>query len=260
VGTHYPYQCFWTESFYLRSAAWSPDDSRIYTAETGFHPWNLPVRHHPRTGLCDASAAWPAVHKPVRDIWISYTGCDSLSSVAADSRAVHVAGHPRWANNPSGCDFRSRGAVADEGLQGLSPRNGLVLRNSSGRAGRYSMSPAHADTMLITKAGLWIGSTNRFRSNLCGGGRRSRWDLLPALSPAARLGSLAQRAGCPARARAGAQCDSGHRGRALSSWPPSASANCSSSCRSGPAPLVASGCSSTPGGGTGSEYQGGGSP
>jgi hypothetical protein len=30
-GHHYPYQCFWTESFYLRSAAWSPDDSRIYT-------------------------------------------------------------------------------------------------------------------------------------------------------------------------------------------------------------------------------------
>ena len=168
-GHRYPYQCFWTESFYLRSAAWSPDDSMIYTAETGFHPWNLPVRHHLRTGLCDASAAWPAVHQPVRDIWISYTGCDSLYSVAADSRAVYVAGHPRWANNPGGCDFRGHGAVPDEGLQGLSPRNGRVLRNASGRAGRYSMSPANADTMLITRAGLWIGSTNRLKSKLCGG-------------------------------------------------------------------------------------------
>jgi hypothetical protein len=168
-GHRYPYQCSWKESFYLRSAAWSPGDSRIYTAETGFHPWNLPVRHQPRTGLCDASAAWPAAHKPVRDIWISYTGCDSLYSVAADSRAVYAAGHPRWANNSHGCDFRGRGAVPDEGLQGLSPRTGRVLRNASGRAGRYSMSPANADTMLITRAGLWIGSTNRFRSDLCGG-------------------------------------------------------------------------------------------
>jgi hypothetical protein len=168
-GHRYPYQCYWTESFYLRSAAWSPDDSRIYTAETGFHPWNLPARHYPRTGLCDASAAWPAAHKPVRDIWISYTGCDSLYSVAADSRAVYVAGHPRWANNSRGCDFRGRGAVPDEGLQGLSPWTGRVLRNASSRAGRYSMSPANADTMLITRAGLWIGSTNRFKSNLCGG-------------------------------------------------------------------------------------------
>ena len=165
----YPYQCYWTETFYIRSAAWSPDDSRIYTAETGFHPWNLPVRHYPRTGLCDASAALPAAHKPVRDIWISYTGCDSLYSVAADSRAVYVAGHPRWADNSACCDFPGRGAVPDEGLQGLSPWTGLVLRSASGRAGRYSMSPANADTMLITRAGLWIGSTNRFKSNLCGG-------------------------------------------------------------------------------------------
>jgi len=38
--------------------------------------------------------------------------------------------------------------------------------NPSGKA-RYSMSQANADDMLVTGAGLWIASTNRFGSDVC---------------------------------------------------------------------------------------------
>src|SRR5262249_57113460 len=37
----YPYQCGTREPFYLRAASWSPDDQTVYTASTGFHPWNM---------------------------------------------------------------------------------------------------------------------------------------------------------------------------------------------------------------------------
>jgi hypothetical protein len=163
----YPYQCWFSESFYIRAAAWSPGDSTIYTATTGFHPWNQPTGTFPRTGLCDSTAAWPATQSPVLHKWINYTGCDSLFSAAADNAAVYVAGHPRWANNPDGCNFAGTNAVPDPGLQGHSPSTGGVLVNATGKA-IYSMSRANADDMLITGAGLWIASTDRFGSSFCG--------------------------------------------------------------------------------------------
>jgi hypothetical protein len=38
---------------------------------------------------------------------------------------------------------------------------------SGGRA-RYTMSKANADDMVITRAGLWIASSNRWDSDSCG--------------------------------------------------------------------------------------------
>jgi hypothetical protein len=163
----YPYQCWFTESFYIRAAAWSPGDSTIYTATTGFHPWNQPTGTFPRTGLCDSTAAWPATQSSVLHEWINYTGCDSLFSAAADNGAVYVAGHPRWGNNPDGCNLAGTNAVPDQGLQGHSLSTGRVLVNASGNA-IYSMSRANADDMLITGAGLWIASTDRFGASFCG--------------------------------------------------------------------------------------------
>jgi hypothetical protein len=161
----YPYECYWDESYYLRDAAWSPNDSTIYTAETGYHPWNLSV-NLPRSGLCDAAVAWPATHGVVYHQWINYTGCNSLYSVAADNAAVYVAGHPQWSENANGCKVAGPGAVADKGMQGLAPTTGDVFLNSSGKA-VYSMSRANAGDMLITGAGLWIGSTNRYGASWC---------------------------------------------------------------------------------------------
>src|SRR5690348_16449811 len=81
--------CSTVQPFYARDAVWSPDRLTIYTATTGYRPYNIPASA-PRSGPCDAVIAWDAnpqapmsTHK-----WINYTGCDSLYSVAADSSTV----------------------------------------------------------------------------------------------------------------------------------------------------------------------------
>jgi hypothetical protein len=166
-----PYRCLPSEAWYIRSAAWGPGDSTVYIADTGFGPLNGSSTA-PRTGLCDAVASFPATMGPVTDNWIEYSGCDSYYSVAADSSAVYAAGHPRWADNPDGCNTAGTGAVADQGLQGLNPANGNVYVRTSGKP-VYSMSRANASNMLLTGSsghggGLWISSSNRFGSQTCG--------------------------------------------------------------------------------------------
>jgi hypothetical protein len=158
--------CTKTENFYIRSAAWSPNDATVYVADTGDHPlnWN---HGFPLTGLCDAVAAFPSVQSVVAHRWINYSGCDSYYTVAADDGAVYAAGHPRWAHNPDGCNNAGPGAVSDRGLQGLYPSTGgPELR--SGHA-RWTMSRANANSMLVTSSGLWIASSNRFGADACNG-------------------------------------------------------------------------------------------
>jgi len=159
------YQCVPNEAFYLQAAAWSPDDSQVYVATTGFHP-NGVSTSLPRSGLCDAAAAFPATQAPVHHTWINYTGCDSLFSVAADSTNVYVGGHERWTMNPNGCDFQGPGAVAEPGMEGLSPSTGLITSNPPvyirGRG-------QGADDMEITSGGLWIASDNAQNTDSCGG-------------------------------------------------------------------------------------------
>ena len=160
--------CTAQEAFYLRSAAWSPSDSTVYIATTGFHPINWVSGSYPLYGICDAAAAYPATQGSVSHNWVEYSGCDSYYSVAADDGAVYVGGHPRWADNPNGCNNAGPGSVSDAGLQGLDPATGNVQLNSGGTA-LYSMSRANADSMLTTSAGLWIASTNRYGSDACDG-------------------------------------------------------------------------------------------
>ena len=157
--------CVTIEPFYVRSAAWSPSDGTVYVADTGYHPylWN---NTFPLTGLCDAAAAFPATEQSVSHQWVEYTGCDSYYAVVADTSAVYVGGHPRWADNPDGCNQAGPGAIPDLGDQGLNPATGHVLLNSSGTA-MYTSSRNNADDMLITGAGLWIASSNRYGSDMC---------------------------------------------------------------------------------------------
>jgi hypothetical protein len=159
--------CATTEPFYVRAAAWSPSDSNVYIATTGLHPnnWN---HKFPLTGLCDAAAAFSAGQTSQNHEWINYMGCDSVYSVAADTNSVFVAGHPRWSQNENGCNHPGKGSVPDVGLQGLVPATGKAQLNSNGSA-MYSMGRANADDMIITAAGLWIASTNRFGTSQCGG-------------------------------------------------------------------------------------------
>jgi hypothetical protein len=163
-----PYQCWFTEAFYIRAAAWSPDDQTVYIGTTGFHPYTQPTGTFPREGLCDAAAAFPATQAPVSHKWINYTGCDSLYSAAADSAAAYFGGHERWTMNPKGCDFQGPGAVADPGMEGLSLSDGSMLPNSTGGPLYTRTRGNGADDMLVTSGGLWIASDNN-KSMGCNG-------------------------------------------------------------------------------------------
>ncbi len=158
----YPYQCFTNTEFFIRAAAWSPDDKTIYTADTGYHPWNLSTTV-PRSGLCDSAVAWPATQKSVTHLWINYTGCDSLYAVAADTSTVYYAGHERWSENPDGCDMAGPGAIPAPGFEGVQPATGDLTFNPTRARG------LGADDMLLTSAGLWVASDNFDQSHMCGG-------------------------------------------------------------------------------------------
>jgi hypothetical protein len=158
-----------TESFWARSAAWSPDDSTVYVATTGFHPVGGSNRGA-RSGPCDAALAYPATRASVGHKWVNYTGCDSLYSAAADTHAAYFGGHERYSMNPSGCDSLGPGGYNAPGLEGLDPANGALFVNSAGSAGYYSRARGlGADDMLASSAGLWIASDNLDGSDTCGG-------------------------------------------------------------------------------------------
>jgi hypothetical protein len=165
----YAYQCSVREAFYIRAAAWSPDDLTVYTSATGFEPWNWSTSK-PRTGLCDSVAAFPATQAEVTHKWVNYTGCDSLYSVAADSGAVYIGGHERWANNANGCNHQGPGALPAPGMGGFNPSTGALITNASGTAGLYSRSRGRgADDLVVTGAGLWVASDNFGGNTSCGG-------------------------------------------------------------------------------------------
>jgi hypothetical protein len=158
--------------FYIKAAAWSPDGSTVYVADTGFAPlgWN---KTFPLTGICDAAAAFPASRVGgLTHEWVNYTGCDSLFSVAADPFAVYVGGHERWADNPSGCDQAGPGGIPAPGMGGFTPgaTGGQLLTDSTGTTGLYSRGRGlGADDMLVTPTGLWIASDNDAGTDTCGG-------------------------------------------------------------------------------------------
>jgi hypothetical protein len=169
------YNCGASHPYYIRAAAWSPDDQTVYIADTGVHPinWSPTTGPYPIPGLCDAAAAFPATQTQVFSDWIAYDGCDSLYSAAADTSAVYVAGHNRWFNNQNACNKVGPGAIPAPGLAGLTPGSagGSLILNSAGTAGLYSRSRGHGadDMLLIPGVGLWIASDNFGGKPSCGG-------------------------------------------------------------------------------------------
>jgi hypothetical protein len=163
--TEFNAACYVAEPFYAQAAAWSPDESTIYVASTGYKPSNGPgyVTSQPRAGLCDSASAFPSTAGVVSHLWINYTGCDSMYSTAADATAAYFAGHERWASNPSGCDGAGPGAVSAPGFVGLSPSGGSVVDNPTMSRG------LGATDMLLTAGGLWIASDNSGGSQVCAG-------------------------------------------------------------------------------------------
>jgi hypothetical protein len=161
--------CKTDEPFYVRSASWSPGDSRIYIATTGGKADGLRHGQYPLAGLCDAAVAFPATQTTVKPLWINYTGCDSLYSTAADASTAYFGGHERWSMNPRGCGLKGPGAYNAVGMEGLSPIDGALYVNKTNSAGYYERSRGlGADDMLVTSAGLWIASDNFGRSQTCG--------------------------------------------------------------------------------------------
>jgi hypothetical protein len=156
--------------FYIKSAAWSADQSAVYIADTGKAPKGWDGTTFPLTGLCDAVAAFPALRNGgLSHEWVNYTGCDSLYSVAADSSAVYIGGHERWANNQNACNAAGPGAIPAPGLGGFTS-GGKLLTNSAGTAGLYSRDRGlGADQIYKTPAGIWIASDNQGGSDACGG-------------------------------------------------------------------------------------------
>src|SRR5215472_9308920 len=160
------YNCWRTEPFYIRAAAWSPDDRTVYLATTGLKPWNsgggFPLR-----GLCDAASAFSATGSPPAFKWTNYTGCDSLYAAAGVASAAFFAGHERWSQNPDGCNRQGPGAIAASGMEALNPATGHLLRNSQHRALYTRDRGFGADDMLTTSAGLWIASDNFRGARMC---------------------------------------------------------------------------------------------
>jgi hypothetical protein len=156
--------CYRTEPFFIKAAAWAADDNSVYIATTGYHPNGInPTPIGLRTGLCDAAAKFTASEQSVSHSWISYTGCDSLYSVVVDSSTVYVGGHERWAHNFDACDQAGPGAIAAPGMAGLSVSTGLLSFNPTRSRG------FGADDMILTGAGLWIASDNYQNAQDCGG-------------------------------------------------------------------------------------------
>ena len=167
TSSEFNHPCVTKHPFYITTAAWAPNQSTIYIAATGDHVLNWNGKF-PLAGLCDVAAAFPANRSAVSHTWINYTGCDSLYSIAASETAVYVAGHPRRSQNANGCNKGGPGSVNDRGLQGLWTGSGHTIVNGKGTKGRYTMARANADDMLLTNAGLWIASTDRFGLVSCG--------------------------------------------------------------------------------------------
>jgi hypothetical protein len=157
------------EAFFARSAAWSPDDSTVYVATTGYHPPGTST-HGPQTGVCDVALAYPSTQTTVAHTWIDYTGCDSLYSVAADAKGAYFGGHERYSMNQQACDTLGPVGYNAPGMEGLDPANGHLFVNTGNTAGYYSRARGlGADDMLVTSAGLWIASDNFEGSATCGG-------------------------------------------------------------------------------------------
>jgi hypothetical protein len=159
------------QGFWARAASWSPDDSTVYVATTGYHEPGVST-HGPRPAgsPCDTAMAFPATQASVSPEWINQTGCDSLYSTAADSHAAYFAGHERYSMDASACDTLGSDGYNAPGIEGLDPANGALYLNPAASAGYYSRARGlGTDDMLVTSAGLWIASDNYDGSATCGG-------------------------------------------------------------------------------------------
>ncbi|MFG3600053.1 malectin domain-containing carbohydrate-binding protein [Micromonospora chersina] len=149
-----PRCAWWAFDSYMRDIAFAPDGSYFVVVTTGA----------PNGGtLCDAAARWEAgaTGADLQPTWVDYTGGDTYLSVGISEQAVYVGGHFRWLNNSFGGDSAQAGAVGRASIAALDPRTGLPLSWNPGRHPRG----IGASEMLVTPAGLWVGSDTSWIGN-----------------------------------------------------------------------------------------------
>jgi hypothetical protein len=163
---------------YMRNVDISPDGSYFVIVTTGAYRANL---------LCDTASRWEtdATGTGLQPTWVSYTGGDTLSSVAITGTAVYVGGHQRWHNNPFRGDAPGAGAVPREGIAALDPVNGLPFTWNPGRTRGVGVFALYSTTQ-----GLWVGSD----TEQLGGEFHARLGMFPTAGgvtpPQQRIGTL----------------------------------------------------------------------
>ena len=160
-------ECATVEPYYVRSGAWTPNGADVIFGDTGYHV-NGQSTHGPQHGPCDAALAFSSAPNAQSPLWINEIGCDSLYSAAADSAADYFAGHERFSMNPNACDTLGPGGYNAPGMMGVQPSTGDLYVTSSNTAYYTRGRGLGADDLLVTSAGLWIGSDNAFGTESCG--------------------------------------------------------------------------------------------
>ena len=72
TSTDFYIHCADSLPLYVQDATYSPDDSTVWIAFTGYKQPSDPLH----TGVCDATAAYPSTAGIVSRTWVNYTGCD----------------------------------------------------------------------------------------------------------------------------------------------------------------------------------------
>ncbi|GAA2354529.1 hypothetical protein Cme02nite_47630 [Catellatospora methionotrophica] len=153
--TRYTPRCAWGAfDSYMRDVAYAPDSSYFVVVTTGAANGGT---------LCDAAARWEndATGADLQPTWVDYAGGDTLLSVGISEQAVYVGGHIRWLNNSFGGDSPAAGAVGRASIAALDPLTGLPL---AWNPGRHPRGVGVAE-MLVTPAGIWLGSDTAFIGN-----------------------------------------------------------------------------------------------
>jgi hypothetical protein len=147
--------CWSTIPVYMQAAGWTPDDSKVILATTGYKG---------QSPLCDTASMWLSTpNSNLSPLWINRTGCDSLYSTAATSTTVYVGGHERYLNN-NACDTAGSTAVSRPGIGAIGLTTGLATSWNPTRGRGHG-----ADDMVFTAQGLWVASDNTQETYLCAG-------------------------------------------------------------------------------------------
>ena len=146
-------QCGTSYETYVYDVDISPDGTYFVIVTTGGPKGT--------TTLCDTAARWELATTGVaQPTWRNYTGGDSLTSVATTGAVVYVAGHQRWADNPSGRDSKGPGAVDRQGIAALNPATGQAFSWNPGRE-RGLVAPR----IVPTAEGLYVLSDSQKFAN-----------------------------------------------------------------------------------------------